>query len=151
MCYGAHVLAYALGGTVEYRPETKEVKTATLTRLPSCPTDDPLFGDMPEQYAANCGRTDDITQLPDGATAFYRSDAVDVHVFKIDGKRAYGVASHPELNQQEQRERIDMTAGNSKYFNSQEELEVFKVAIGETPENTALLKKFLERIVQRRS
>jgi GMP synthase-like glutamine amidotransferase len=145
LCYGGHLLAAALGGVVEYRPTTKEVGSSLLHRLATCPPDDPLLGDMPSEVWANCGRTDDIMQLPLTAVPLYNSDKVQFHAFKIAGLPIYGFQSHPELGKTEHTERLRMSLDFGKYVD-EDSVQAIVDSIHETPEWNGILKRFIEMV-----
>lgn len=148
LCYGAHALAAALGGTVEYRPQNKEVSTVQIYKLHTAEGDE-LFGDLPQEFPANCGRTDDIMELPVQCVPLANSDKVQFHAFRVAGKPVYATQFHAELGQQEEWDRMDFAFAHHGYFENMEELEQQKSTVEETPEATALLKKFIDRFVRK--
>lgn len=147
ICYGAHALAAALGGEVEYRPQNKEMGTRRMYRLPLA-DGDALFNDMPKEFVANCSRTDDIMQLPIQCVPLVNSDSVQFHAFKVAGKPIYGVQFHPELGQQELRYRMDQAFETAGYFSDRAELNMLKATVQETPVAHTIMRTFIDRVVK---
>lgn len=145
-CYGAHLLAHALGGKVEYRPDAKEVDTVDIHLLPAA-ADDLLLHDMPQTFRANCGRTDDITVLPAGAVPLAQSDLVNTHVFRIDGKPVYATQFHAELGRAEQQVRMDFAFHHTGYFDDEEHLRRAKDSVEDTPIASSVITRFVDRVV----
>ncbi|MBI2411522.1 MAG: type 1 glutamine amidotransferase [Candidatus Kerfeldbacteria bacterium] len=146
VCYGAHVLAHALGGAVEYMPHRKELGTYNLHLL-APGREDALFHDMPEIFKANCGRTDDVIQLPVTAVPLVNSELVQFHAFKVAGKPVYGLQFHPELDKESVLKGMQVAYEHGTYFDSEEEYRVQCAGVSETPEAASLLKKFIDRVV----
>lgn len=149
ICYGAHLIAEAMGGVVEYKPETKELASVEMFRLATA-EGDPLFSDVPEEFIANCTRTDDIVELPLQAIPLVNSNTIQFHAFKLIGVPVWATQFHPELDQQFERERLQLGYDlyKDKFFSSIEELHMLKEGVQDTPEASSLLRKFIEYIAQ---
>lgn len=150
ICHGGHLLAHALGGTVEFAPETKETGSYILRRLPSTIADtDSLYAELPQEVYANCGRTDNITALPPQAVAVLSSELAPFHAFVIEGKPVYGVQHHPELDKTdiEKRMRLMNEYYPGKYFTNEEELNAQAKTVRQTPEVTSILRRFIDVVV----
>lgn len=146
LCYGAHLMAHALDGKVEYMPNQKEVSTYDMYTLPLA-QDDPVFGDLPKVFPANCGRTDDIIELPITAVPFVNSDRVQFHAFKIAGKPLYATQFHAELDREGMIARMKFAFNHGGYYESEADLEKHIESVQDAPEATALLRKFIDNIV----
>ncbi|MFH1426219.1 MAG: type 1 glutamine amidotransferase [Candidatus Kerfeldbacteria bacterium] len=149
-CFGSHLIAQALGGRVEYAPDRKELETIDIHLYPEA-KNDPLFQEMPVQFKANAGRTDDIVELPPDAIPLAYSDNVKYHAFRIKGKPMYAVQFHAELGQEEQRMSMMYAFRYASYFDSEEELKERQDAIGETPIASSLISRFIDEIVMPRA
>lgn len=146
ICYGAHVIAEAFGGEIVYSPETKELTTVDVHCLSQAPGDE-LFFDMPHTFKANCGHVDDIGTLPAELVPLARSDKCRFHAFKLAGRPVYAMQFHIELGKKEDWERMDFAFKYGGYFKDKEDLQKAKDQVQDTPESTALVEKFIDRIV----
>lgn len=88
VCLGHQLLAHWLGGKVE-RGQW-EVGWYEVTLTPAG-LDDPLFGDMSPQFYAFLWHSDQITQLPAGASNLASSDLCPVQVFRYGDLPVWGV------------------------------------------------------------
>ncbi|MBT4385104.1 type 1 glutamine amidotransferase [Candidatus Peregrinibacteria bacterium] len=148
MCYGGQLLAKATGGTLEYAPERAEVKSIRMDKSKEAASD-VLYEDMPDSFMANCGRSDDITELKN-CVLLASSDLVKNHAFKVIGQPAYGMQFHPELNQKENRERAHWTLTESEYaekYRGKVDVDAVLASIDRTDHACSLIEKFVTRIV----
>ena len=88
VCLGHQLLAHWLGGKVE-RGQW-EVGWYEVTLTPAG-LDDPLFGDMSPQFYAFLWHSDQITQLPAGASNLASSDLCAVQAFRYGDLPVWGV------------------------------------------------------------
>ncbi len=146
ICYGAHVIAEALGGTVEYTPDRKEVSNHVMTCMPAA-TDDELLYDMPKKFKANCGRTDNIISIPEHMIHLVKSELSEYHIFRVPEAPVYAVQFHAELCKKDEWTRMDFAHAHGGYFKDNEDLQNQKDKIVKTPEATSLIEKFVDRIV----
>lgn len=146
ICYGAHLIAHALGGVVEYKPNQKELGTYPIHVLEPG-KDDVLFSQMPEHFPANIGRTDDIIELPITAVPLANSDKIQYHAFTIAGKPIYGLQFHPELNREDMLDRFSTAHDFGGYFDSDEEYAERCASVEDTPESATILQRFLSDVV----
>lgn len=96
VCYGHHLLADALGGKVGFHPRGREIGTRTLRRLAAC-DGDPLFGDLPDTFAANLSHKQSVLKLPAGAVNLISGDFEPHQGFRW-GERCWGCQFHPEFD-----------------------------------------------------
>ena len=96
ICYGHQLLAHALGGEVGDHPQGREMGTVDLD-LHAEAGDDPLFGPLPAQFAAQATHQQTVLRAPDGATVLARSVHDACQAFRW-GDRAWGVQFHPEFS-----------------------------------------------------
>ncbi|MGV9313243.1 type 1 glutamine amidotransferase [Streptomyces sp. NPDC003691] len=95
ICLGGQIMASALGGSVQVRPQGPEVGAVPLRRLPAA-DGDPVFGDVPDGAAAAQWHWDEIGALPPGAVPLLTGDDCPHQAFRI-GPLAWGVQFHPEV------------------------------------------------------
>ncbi|MFM1891358.1 MAG: hypothetical protein RLZ44_435 [Pseudomonadota bacterium] len=96
ICFGHQLLAHALGGEVRDNPNGIEVGTVT-TRLTPQAAADPLFRDLPAQFAVQASHRQAVLRLPAGAVRLAASAQDPNHAFRW-GERAWGVQFHPEFD-----------------------------------------------------
>ncbi|GMV61456.1 MAG: aminotransferase [Parvibaculum sp.] len=108
ICYGHQLLAHALGGEVEQRPQGVEIGTVTVACTERANVD-PLFADVPERFLAQTVHWQSVTRLPDGAVRLARSDADQNHAFRY-GENAWGVQFHPEYSAEIMGAYVDVLA-----------------------------------------
>ena len=96
ICYGHQLLAHALGGEVGDHPGGREMGTVDIQLHPAA-QDDPVFGPIPERFAAQVTHLQTVLAPPPGATVLARSDHDACHAFRW-GEAAWGVQFHPEFS-----------------------------------------------------
>ncbi|MFZ4833634.1 glutamine amidotransferase [Rouxiella sp. Mn2063] len=94
-CYGHQLMAYALGGEVDYHPAGLEVGTVEIELLPEA-TKDPLLCDLPTHFNANLIHLQTVLTPPASATVLARS-AHDPHQILRYGPNAVSTQFHPEF------------------------------------------------------
>lgn len=96
ICYGHQLLAHAMEGQVDYHPEGMEIGTVTVRRTEQA-RQDPLFGDLPDEFPAQEVHSQSVRRLPPGAVLL-AGNGFDPHqAFRI-GPSAWGVQFHPEFS-----------------------------------------------------
>ncbi|MGY5955297.1 glutamine amidotransferase [Kosakonia sp. BK9b] len=95
VCYGHQLMAWALGGNVEYHPQGREAGTKTV-RLNAAAANDPLLSHLPETFPAHLTHRQTVTRLPQGA-AVLASSLHDNHQIVRYGPHAVSVQFHPEM------------------------------------------------------
>lgn len=96
ICFGHQMLAYALGGLVEYNPRGAEYGTVHI-RFSLVRTHDALFHSLPTQIDVQVSHQQSVMELPDGAVWLAGSDGDPHQAFRF-GPNAWGVQFHPEFN-----------------------------------------------------
>jgi GMP synthase-like glutamine amidotransferase len=92
LCYGHQLLAAALGGRVDFLfPDREKRKGLREIRLDA----DPLWGAATHGPVLVSHR-EGVVGLPSGASVVGRSDEVAVEALRLDGRRQWGLQSHPE-------------------------------------------------------
>ncbi len=92
ICYGAQMLAYQNGGSVESAP-SREYGRAILDRVDS----DPLFEGINVGETVWMSHGDTITALPEGFKIIASTHEVPCAVFRVEGRKEWGVQFHPEV------------------------------------------------------
>ena len=90
ICYGMHLLANALDGTVESAPK-REYGSAAISVTASSP----LFARLPDQLDVWMSHGDHVTHLPPGFSAIASTPNAPIAAMS-DGQR-FGIQFHPEV------------------------------------------------------
>ena len=93
VCYGAQLLAYENGGTVESAP-SREYGRAILEVVAP---EDPLMKGLPSPTQVWMSHGDTITSIPDSFEIIASTDNVRVAAFRIKGVKTWGIQFHPEV------------------------------------------------------
>lgn len=93
VCYGAQLLAFENGGTVE-RSRTREYGRAILEV--SEPVDI-LMKELPSPTQVWMSHGDTITRLPDNFRIIGSTENVMVAAYRIEGEKTWGIQFHPEV------------------------------------------------------
>lgn len=99
ICYGCHLMAQTLGGSVTAAQEdtAREYgKTATFYD-----TDSPLFKDLPAEGISWMSHGDYIAKLPDGFSYAAHTETCPTAAIADTTRSFYGVQFHPEVNHTE--------------------------------------------------
>lgn len=140
-CYGVGVLGGLRGGTVDRT--YGEPIGALPVRLSEAGRQDPLFGVLPQEFAAYLGHKEAVARLPEGAVLLASTDTCPVHAFRL-GRNVYATQFHPELDAVAICDRIDAYASHGYYL--PHERESLKAAAREAmvTEPVRLLGRFVE-------
>jgi len=138
ICYGHQLIAYALGGAVDYMPDGREVGTLPVTLHPSA-QEDALLHDLPEQILVQLSHRQAVMELPKDAVLLASSDRVPFEAFRY-GDRVWGMQFHPEFS-------IDVMQAYSRYARSGLESEGFDPdhiyrQITDTPNGLTIMQRF---------
>ena len=93
ICYGAQLMAYQAGGSVE-PADTREYGRANLTAVDAA---NPLLKDIPAGSQVWMSHGDTITTLPDSFRIIASTAEVPVAAYQVEGQRRWGVQFHPEV------------------------------------------------------
>ena len=94
-CYGIGTVGLHQGGVVDRSwPEPVGPLSVTLTSEGQA---DPLFTDVPVEFAAYGGHKEAMVDLPPGAVRLATSRACPVQAFRV-GRNVYATQFHPELD-----------------------------------------------------
>jgi len=142
ICFGHHLLAYAMGGEVGDNPKGREFGTVEV-KLTAAAEDDHLFGDMAEILWVHESHSQSVLKLPPGATCLASSDKDPNQAFAIGGC-AWGLQFHPEFDAEILNQYINFY---SHVFRI-EGIDVDEVikSIDDTPHGRLVLDRFAEII-----
>jgi GMP synthase (glutamine-hydrolysing) len=144
-CYGIGILGRRDGGIVD-RTYGEPIGAPRVT-LSAAGRDDPLFGQLPEEFDAFVGHKEAVTVLPRGAVALAGSVACPVQAFRV-GRNVYATQFHPELDAEGLATRVDVYRDYG-YFEVAEAETIKAAARGATvTEPQRLLKAFVARYTQ---
>ncbi len=106
-CYGIGTLGSHQGGTIDRSyPEPVGPLSVSLTEDGLA---DPLFADVPRDFAAYGGHKEALSSLPGHAVPLATSAACPVQAFRV-GEHVYATQFHPELDLAGVQTRIDVYA-----------------------------------------
>ena len=93
ICYGAQLLAYTGGGTVE-AAGSREYGRAILSEIDS---QDDLFKGVHVNSQIWMSHGDSITSLPENFQKIASTQDVEMAAFRVQGEKTWGVQFHPEV------------------------------------------------------
>lgn len=93
ICYGAQLIAAALGGRVESSAK-REYGSALVSYDTLCP----LFRGVPPEDTAWMSHSDHISRVPDTCVVTASTKDIPVAAYEDKTRRLYGVQFHPEVN-----------------------------------------------------
>ena len=96
ICYGAQLMAYMAGGTIEHAPSREYGRTAVTANPTSL-----LFQGVPSKALYWMSHTDYISKTPRGFTVSAWSDSCPCAAMELPKKRLYAVQFHPEVTHTE--------------------------------------------------
>lgn len=141
-CWGIQALGHVLGVPVIHDKPNREVGTFPIHLTEEAMTD-PVFAGLPRTFPAQLGHEDRLAHTPPGATLLAWSDRTPVQAFRLDGRPVYATQFHPELNREENLERLQNY--RKKYRLDDEAYERMAAAFLESPDTEPLLDRFLTR------
>ena len=96
VCYGHQLLAHALGGSVGWHPQGREIGTVDI-QLTAAGETDPLLGSLPGVFSAQVTHAQRVSRLPPESILLAANDFESHHGFRL-GQSTWGVQFHPEFN-----------------------------------------------------
>jgi GMP synthase (glutamine-hydrolysing) len=140
ICYGHQLMAHGLGGEVGVNPRGREVGTVSL-HLDAVATGDPLLGHWKPATPIHTTHVESVLRLPEGVEVLGHSDLDPFSAFRV-GPSAWGVQFHPEFDASIMRSYVD--ARESILTDEGFDADAIREAVVETPDSTALLRRFGE-------
>lgn len=144
-CFGFQGLVVALGEAVISDPDGAEVGTFEVQRCAEA-EGDPLFGDLPERFPAQCGHKDRAVALPAGAVHLVRSERCPYQALRL-GRRVYATQFHPELSQADNRQRFQRYFREYQAAFGEEEARSILDAFQPSPAASSVLPRFTRHIL----
>lgn len=145
-CFGFQALVVAAGGEVVQDKSRAEVGTFPLRLTPEG-REDPLFGTLSNPFYAQFGHKDHALGMPSGLTNLAATERCPFQALKVEGKPIYATQFHPELSMTRNRERyvryIEAYADPEMADTVEEVMARFQ----ETPDATALLRRYVDEIL----
>lgn len=142
ICYGHQLLGRALGGTVGYNPQGREVGTVRILLKPEA-AEDPIFRMLNPVFHAHTIHEQSVLELPPGAVCLASNGHERHHAFRI-GSCAWGVQFHPEYTVSVMREYIRAAVWDGVNLDEPEP------EVNETPEAAMILCGFARLALMRR-
>jgi GMP synthase (glutamine-hydrolysing) len=97
VCFGHQLLGKALGSDVGPNERGREMGTVSVALDAAAVADDPLLGDQPAAFVAQCTHRDVIRTAASGVRVVGTSPHDACHVVRA-GARAWGLQFHPEFD-----------------------------------------------------
>lgn len=98
-CWGFQAMARALGGHVVTDVSRAELGTVTV-QVTEEGRQDPIFGNLAPEFAAQMGHQDIVETLPTGACLLASTARVENQAFCFPGRPIYCTQFHPELDRE---------------------------------------------------
>lgn len=143
ICYGHQLMAYALGGSVAYMPDGREVGTLPVTLQPAAQGDF-LLRDLPQNVWVQLSHRQAVMELPPDAVWLASSDRVPFEAFRY-GDRVWGMQFHPEFS-------VDVMQAYTRYAHEGLMREGFDAdaiysQIQDTPDGLKIMQRFASLVV----
>ncbi len=143
-CWGFQAMARAMGGKVIHDLNRAELGVHHVT-LTAEGREDPVFGPSGPVLQGLMGHEDTVIELPPGTELLASTDRVENQAYRFLDRPIYCTQFHPELDQESFMGRL-MTYPEYIHKISGLTVDEFRQTIHDTPETTALLKRFVEQI-----
>jgi len=140
ICLGYQILGISQGGKVVCNSDQIEVGTFKITLASQAKTD-PIFRGLPENFEAQLGHKNIVTQLNGNLDYLAKSERVTVQAFKVRDKKIWAILFHPELNNGRMKERLSMFPDYLPKDADPDEL------FRDTPEAEKVLNNFLNIVI----
>lgn len=139
LCYGFHLMAQAVGGVVETRPDLEETGSYEVM-LTEEGSQDLILKSLPQVFWAQQGHHDVVSSMPDDFVRLAYSERCYWQAFRHREKAFYGLQFHPELSRSDFMDR--MFAYSSSYAATPEVFEQIDKSTRET-HNEAVIADFI--------
>jgi GMP synthase (glutamine-hydrolysing) len=142
ICYGHQLMAYALGGEVDYHPKGREMGTCDITTFSDKVANDPFFSQCPGTFPAQLTHKQTVITAPKNAIVLAQSQH-DQHQIVRYGPHAVSTQFHPEFTTTLMSAYVKRCIPQllEEGFN----VEALLSNIRETPQAHHLLKDFITR------
>jgi GMP synthase (glutamine-hydrolysing) len=144
VCYGHQLLAYALGGHVDYHPLGMEQGTHMI-HLKVKPSANPLLKGLPKSFPANLSHSQAVLDPPKSAQVLASSDH-DPHQMLAYGDNAVTVQFHPEFDRRAMEGFVHPPGKPSWEARRDTGFLKLGLPIRETPQSAGILRAFVKRL-----
>ena len=135
VCYGHQLMAYAMGGVVDYHPNGPEIGCKPVSLNPAGQAD-LFFSCFPQQFQAHLTHWQSVLQVPSGAVVLGSSEH-DSHQIIRYAKKALSVQFHPEFMEELMRHVI---AGNNKSLSPENKTSLLDAVVDTVSARNILLQ-----------
>ena len=104
ICFGHQLIAQTFGGDVSPDPDASEMGTVDMI-LTDAGRQDPVFGELPENFEVQSGHSDSVMSAPKHARPLCSNKAGQYQAFRLGELPIYGTQFHCDLTGDEARER----------------------------------------------
>ncbi|WP_202304258.1 glutamine amidotransferase [Dryocola clanedunensis] len=139
VCYGHQLMAYAMGGVVDYHPQGSEVGQLPVM-LSAAAKQDALLGELPASFDVFLSHEQSVLTLPPGATALGASGH-DPHQIIRYSPTALSVQFHPEFTAPVMNKII--TSRSERIAMKGKDRDALLSRVSDTPESRSLLQRFV--------
>lgn len=139
VCYGHQLMAYALGGKVDYHPQGSEVGQIAVT-LNDSALNDPLLSGLPISFDTFLSHEQSVLELPKGA-AVLGASSHDPHQIIRYSPTAFSVQFHPEFSAPVMNKII--TSRSERVAMKGKDRDALLANVSDTPESRAILQRFV--------
>lgn len=140
ICYGHQLLAYALGGQVDFNPNGREYGLVEIHLTPAA-TSDPLLKILPPDPFMFVSHSQTVISLPPGVIHLANSQKDTHQAFSFHGT-AWGVQFHPEFDTEIMRAYIQASA--QPLIDEGQDPAALSAACFDTPLGDQVLHRFIE-------
>ncbi len=144
-CFGFQLIVQALGGEVVYAPDEMEVGTFDV-QLTDTGRNDDLFHYLPHTFAAQLGRKDKASRLPDGVLHLAASENAQFQALRVPNQPIWAAQFHPELTKETNLARFRRYMAGYASVLSPEEVQKMFDQFAESPEANQLIKRFMQLV-----
>ncbi len=150
-CFGFQGLVQTLGGRLESDDERAEIGTFEIT-LTDAAGDDPLFGDLPQQFDAQLGHNDSAVELSDELIHLASSQRCRYQAVRVRDKPIIATQFHPELSRSDNLDRFRNYLKNYKKpgQNLEQAMAYAEEIHRESPHACGLLHSFVRDLYRRK-
>ncbi|NIY46528.1 glutamine amidotransferase [Cedecea colo] len=139
VCYGHQLMAYALGGVVDYHPQGSEVGQIAVM-LNAAARRDPLLHDLPDTFDSFLSHEQSVITPPPGAVVLGASGH-DPHQIIRYSPTALSVQFHPEFTAAVMSRII--TSRSERIAMMGKDRDVLLARVSDTPVSRSILQKFV--------
>ena len=130
-----------MGGTVIHDPANLEMGVYSI-QINQDGQDDPLFQGLGHSFMAVSGHQERAIDLPKPLTNLASTPKCPFHAIKVSNQPIYGFQFHPEVDAHDLKNRL--IRYQSRYLESDSEVEKIMASIQETPKANELISKFID-------